>query len=188
MITAALRQYIPIPPYTIEPLSNDHPHQRPFLLYDHISCDGQCFLFVRSLTDDHPSNATNDRVAKFVFATSSHAVIIYFGRLGLRGRIRVIFVAMVRVSKLLGSNNNPNPIGMNRSVREGKKCKALWTVQRTGYCAIKNTFLPLGLYAKILILNVNVNSTGKLGRFLVEPGHLEQQAETFRICWGGLSD
>ena len=25
-------------------------------------------------------------------------------------------------------------------------------------------------------------STGKLGRFLVEPGHLEQQAETVRIC------
>ena len=47
---------------TVEPLSNDHPHQRPSLLYDHISCDGQCFLFVRSLTNDHPSNATNDRV------------------------------------------------------------------------------------------------------------------------------
>ena len=47
---------------TVEPLSNDHPHQRPSLLYDHISCDGQCFLFVRSLTNDHPSNATSDRV------------------------------------------------------------------------------------------------------------------------------
>ena len=47
---------------TVEPLTNDHPHQRPSLLYDHISCDGQCFLFVRSLTNDHPSNATNDRV------------------------------------------------------------------------------------------------------------------------------
>ena len=47
---------------TVEPLSNDHPHQRPSLLYDHISCDGQCFLFVRFLTNDHPSNATNDRV------------------------------------------------------------------------------------------------------------------------------
>ena len=47
---------------TIEPLSNDHPHQRPPLLYDHISCDGQCFLFVRSLANDRPSNATNDRV------------------------------------------------------------------------------------------------------------------------------
>ena len=46
----------------VEPLSNDHPHQRPSILYDHISCDGQCFLFVRSLTIDHPSNATNDRV------------------------------------------------------------------------------------------------------------------------------
>ena len=34
----------------------------PSLWYDHISCDGQCFLFVRSLTNDHPSNATNDRV------------------------------------------------------------------------------------------------------------------------------
>ena len=41
--------------YTVEPLSNDHPHQRPSLLYDHI-------LFVRSLTNDHPSDATNDRV------------------------------------------------------------------------------------------------------------------------------
>ena len=39
--------------YTVEPLSNDHPHQRPSLLYDHILCDGQCFLFVRSLTKDH---------------------------------------------------------------------------------------------------------------------------------------
>ena len=47
---------------TVEPLSNDHPHQRPSLLYDHILCDGQCFLFVRSLTNDHPSDATNDRV------------------------------------------------------------------------------------------------------------------------------
>ena len=47
---------------TVEPLSNDHPHQRPSLLYDHISCDGQCFLFVRSLTDDHLSNATSDWV------------------------------------------------------------------------------------------------------------------------------
>ena len=35
----------------------------PQLLYDHILCDGQCFLFVRSLTNDHPSDATNDRVA-----------------------------------------------------------------------------------------------------------------------------
>ena len=48
--------------YTVYPLSNDHPHQRPSLLYDHISCDGQCFLFVRSLTSDHPSDATSDRV------------------------------------------------------------------------------------------------------------------------------
>ena len=47
---------------TVEPLSNDHPHQWPSLLYNHILCDGECFLFVRSLTDDHPSDATNDRV------------------------------------------------------------------------------------------------------------------------------
>ena len=47
---------------TVELLSNDHPHQRPSLLYDHILCDGQCFLFVRSLTNDHPSDTTNDRV------------------------------------------------------------------------------------------------------------------------------
>ena len=47
---------------TVEPLSNDHPHQRPSVLYDHILCNGECFLFVRSLTDDHPSDATNDRV------------------------------------------------------------------------------------------------------------------------------
>ena len=48
--------------YTVEPPSNNHPHQRPSLLYDHILCDGHCFLFVRSLTNDHPSDATNDRV------------------------------------------------------------------------------------------------------------------------------
>ena len=47
---------------TVEPLSNDHPHQRPSLLYDHILCDGHYFLFVRSLTNDHPSDATNDRI------------------------------------------------------------------------------------------------------------------------------
>ena len=29
-----------------------------------------------------------------------------------------------------------NGVGMNRSVREGTKCEALWAVQRTGYCAI----------------------------------------------------
>ena len=31
-------------------------------------------------------------------------------------------------------------------------------------------------------------STGKLARFLVQSGHLEKQAETFRICLGGISD
>ena len=45
---------------SVEPLLNDHPHQRPSLLYD--LCDGWCFLFVPSLTDDHPSDVTNDRV------------------------------------------------------------------------------------------------------------------------------
>ena len=45
-------------------------------------------------------------VATFVFATDSHAVIINLGRLGLSGRVRVNFVAMIRVSKLLGSNFN----------------------------------------------------------------------------------
>ena len=44
---------------TLEPLTNDHPHQRPSLSYDHISCDGQWFLFVyESLTSDHPSYTT----------------------------------------------------------------------------------------------------------------------------------
>ena len=60
----------------------------------------------------HPAYAlaqVGDRRAKFVFATGSHAVIVYFGRLGLRGRVRVNCVAMVRVSKFLGSNINPNP-------------------------------------------------------------------------------
>ena len=47
---------------TVQPLSNNHPHQRPSLLYDHILCDEQCILFLRSLTDDHPSDATNDGV------------------------------------------------------------------------------------------------------------------------------
>ena len=31
-------------------------------------------------------------------------------------------------------------------------------------------------------------STGKLAGFLLKPGHLEKQAETFRICLGGLSE
>ena len=45
--------------YTVEPLTNDHPHQRPSLSYDHISCDGLCILFVyESLTSDHPSYTT----------------------------------------------------------------------------------------------------------------------------------
>ena len=50
-----IRKYVA----TVEPLTNDHPHQRPTLSYDHISCDGQWFLFVyESLTSDHPSYST----------------------------------------------------------------------------------------------------------------------------------
>ena len=44
-----------------------------------------------------------------IFPTSSDAVIIQFGWSRLRGRVKVNCVAMVRVSKLLGSNINPNP-------------------------------------------------------------------------------
>ena len=54
------------------------------------------------------ANPVATTTAKFVFATGSHEVIIQFGRLGLRGRVRVNCVAIVRVSKLLGSNINPN--------------------------------------------------------------------------------
>ena len=39
---------------TVEPLTNDHSHQRPSLSYAHLSCDGQCFLFVYT----NPSRAT----------------------------------------------------------------------------------------------------------------------------------
>ena len=44
---------------TVEPLTNDHPHQRPSLSYDRISCDEQGILCVyESLTSDHPSYTT----------------------------------------------------------------------------------------------------------------------------------
>ena len=44
---------------TVEPLTNDHPHQRPSLSYNHISCDEQGILCVyESLTSDHPSYTT----------------------------------------------------------------------------------------------------------------------------------
>ena len=46
-------------------------------------------------------------MAKKKFPKSSDRVIIEFGRLGLRVRVRVNFV--VRVSKLLGLNFDPNP-------------------------------------------------------------------------------
>ena len=47
--------------------------------------------------------------SEFFFPTSSDAVIIQFGRLRLRGMVKVTCVDMVRVSKLLGSNINLNP-------------------------------------------------------------------------------
>ena len=54
-----LNRQIPNNTATVEPLTNDHPHQRPSLSYDHISCDGQWCLFVyESLTSDHPSYTT----------------------------------------------------------------------------------------------------------------------------------
>ena len=48
-------------------------------------------------------------VANFFFPTTSLRVIIQLGGLGLRVRAMVNCVAMVRVSKLLESNINPNP-------------------------------------------------------------------------------
>ena len=44
--------------------------------------------------------------AELLFAVSSHAAIIFLG--GLRLKVRVSVGVMVRVSKLLGSNYNPN--------------------------------------------------------------------------------
>ena len=72
---------------TVELLSNVHPHQRPSLLYDHIQCDGQCFLFVRSLTDDHPSNATSDRV-RWNFPSRGRPHRIFQNDCGMNGRCR----------------------------------------------------------------------------------------------------
>ena len=63
---------------TVEPMSNDHPHQWPSLLYDHILCDGQCFRFVRSLTNNHPSNATNDRIRWNVLPRGRPIRVVYF--------------------------------------------------------------------------------------------------------------
>ena len=59
----------------------------------------------------HPRNFFFQRVPTRIcfFPTSSHAVFILFGGLGLGLSVWVNFVAMVKVSKLLGSNFNPNP-------------------------------------------------------------------------------
>ena len=54
-------------------------------------------------------NVRTHQVAKKKFQKSSDRVIILFGRLGLRFRVRVKFVVRVRVSKLLGLNFDPNP-------------------------------------------------------------------------------
>ena len=45
---------------TVEPLTNDHPHLRPPAFYDRFFIDGMSTLFKRSLTNDHPADATND--------------------------------------------------------------------------------------------------------------------------------
>ena len=39
---------------TVEPLTNDHPHQRPSLSYDHISCDGLVSVRIR-IPHERPS-------------------------------------------------------------------------------------------------------------------------------------
>ena len=69
---------------TVEPLSNDHPHQRPSLLYDHILCDGQCFLFARSLTDDNPSDATNDQSDGIFSLANDHLAYNVFPRIAVQ--------------------------------------------------------------------------------------------------------
>ena len=45
---------------TVEPLMNDHPHLRPPAFYDCFFIDGMSTLYKRSLTNDHPADATND--------------------------------------------------------------------------------------------------------------------------------
>ena len=95
--------------YTVEPLSNDHPHQRPSLLYDHILCDGQCFLFVRSLTNDHPSDATNDRVRwDFLPRKRPPRLQCIFKNRGWRFNIRsqrCIITVLCLLSRHLSSNS-----------------------------------------------------------------------------------
>ena len=54
-----------------------------------------------------PDAAKRTPVGEIFFPKSSDRVIILFGRLGLRFRVRVKFV--VRVSKLLGLNFDSNP-------------------------------------------------------------------------------
>ena len=46
--------------YTVEPLTNDHPHLRPPAFYDRFFIDGMPTLYKRPLTNDHPADATND--------------------------------------------------------------------------------------------------------------------------------
>ena len=49
---------------TVEPLIYDPPHERPPAIYDHISCNGygKHTVYVSTLVNDHPANATSDRV------------------------------------------------------------------------------------------------------------------------------
>ena len=50
------------------------------------------------------------------------------------------------------------------------------------------TSLVVGGGVLTTAINLPICSTGKLDRFLVEPGHLGKQAYTFRACLGGISD
>ena len=76
-------------PTTVEPLLNDDPLQRPSVLYDPILCDGQCFLFVRSLTNDHPSDATNDRSDEIISLANDHLAYRVFPRIAGDGSTSV---------------------------------------------------------------------------------------------------
>ena len=51
---------------TVERLIYDPPHERPPSIYDHISCNGWLTHCVSTLVNDHPANATSDRVVWIV--------------------------------------------------------------------------------------------------------------------------
>ena len=80
VLSAHILHFHKKPCSTVEPLTNDHPHQRPPLSYDHISCDGQWFLFVyESLTSDHPSYTTTPM---WFWGWSYKGVLLYSTFLG----------------------------------------------------------------------------------------------------------